>query len=565
MSSSILQKNSSFKKLMHTHKNNNSKSKGSGLLLTEFNKFPVLNQKAKTTKKKTKINHETYSNNSIKLKHKNSENDINDNEIANNINYIYEHIGKKIGFKLINKNSKTANNKKLRGNNNIKNIDILDNNAPKHGNESVKCNSVNNLIGININVNYMNKNYSIKKLKHNSKISNYDNSYNIYNNNSKVVHNNNNIINNNSFNEINSGNLPNSSSSKTKINKKNIFILNPINSDWEKMIENLKSKKTNKSKINIKDNIKSEKLIQNFIHNNNINILADDNILSKTNNNIIEKSSSCKNINHMKKHKEKKSEKLNKFLYLHENMNKKIKQLNQSEKHDEMNINYNYKLMKIINEYYIEYNKLIDDQYQKNLMSEIFYQINNIISSEEDQIINLIKDKEELIKLNNDLKKKNEELMKNNEDNIKDKDESLNTSSINESSSVNSEELESIRFFDKIIMKKNSFSNIPELSFKKINKNEKNNIMQHKKNNIKKRNSFYGSLNKNNEIKNKNYYNQYKAIKKNSINKNNIINNKNNRNSQLIFHKRKINEKNERIKPNIKSFINIFEKSRNKK
>ena len=564
MSSSILHKNSSFKKLMHTHKNNYSKSKGSGLLLTEFNKFPVLNQKAKTTKKKTKINHETYSNNSIKLKHKKSENDINDNDIANNINYIYEHIGKKMGFKLIKNNSNTANNKKLKGNN-VKNIDILDNNAPKHGNESVKCNSVNNLIGININVNYMNKNYSIKKLKHNSKISNYDNSYNVYNNNSKVVHNNNNIINNNSFNEINSGNLANSSSSKAKLNKKNIFILNPINSDWEKIIDNLKSKKRNKSKINIKDNIKSDKLIENFISNNNINILADDNILSKTNNNIIEKSSSCKNINHMKKNKEKKSEKLNKFLYLHENLNKKIKQLNQLKTKEEMNNNYNYKLFKIINEYYIEYNKVIDDQHQKNLISEIFYQINNIIKSEEEQIINLRKEKEELTKLNKDLKQKNEELMKNSENNIKNKDESLNTSSISESSSVNSEELESIRFFDKIIMKKNSFSNIPELSFKKINKNEKNNIVQLKKNNIKKRNSFYGSLNKNNEIKNNNYYYQYKAIKKNSNNKNNIINNKNNRNSQLILHKRKINEKNERIKPNIKSFINIFEKSRNKK
>ena len=39
------------------------------------------------------------------------------------------------------------------------------------------------------------------------------------------------------------------------------------------------------------------------------------------------------------------------------------------------------------------------------------------------------------------------------------------------SSSVNSEELESIRFFDKIIMKKHSIMNIPELSFQKIHIN----------------------------------------------------------------------------------------------
>ena len=122
---------------------------------------------------------------------------------------------------------------------------------------------------------------------------------------------------------------------------------------------------------------------------------------------------------------------------------------------------------------------------------------------------------------------------------------------MSDSSSVNTEELESIRFFDKIIMKKNSFSNIPELSFKKLykNKNDKNDI-EPKKKNIIKRNSFQGNNKKNNEIK------------KYSMNKNN----KNNmNNAKIIFHKRKINEKKEKQKPNIKSFINIFEKSRNKK
>ena len=45
------------------------------------------------------------------------------------------------------------------------------------------------------------------------------------------------------------------------------------------------------------------------------------------------------------------------------------------------------------------------------------------------------------------------------------------------------------------------------------------------------------------------------------------INNKNKRNdnSQILFQKRNIIEKIERNKPNIKSFVNIFEKSRNKK
>ena len=105
-------------------------------------------------------------------------------------------------------------------------------------------------------------------------------------------------------------------------------------------------------------------------------------------------------------------------------------------------------------------------------------------------------------------------------------------------------------------MKKNSFSNIPELSFKKLNrnKNEKNNILPMKKNNMNKRHSFQG----NKEIKNNKINNKNKETKKNNLNKNN-------KNIKLILQKGKNNEKNERNKPNIKSFINIFEKSRNKK
>ena len=536
MSSSILQKNSSFKKITTTYKNTISKPKNADLLLTDFNKFPLVHSKAKTTKKKTNINHQTYSNNS------------------NNVNYLYENIGKKIGYKLINHNTNKIN-RQIKGyniNKEIKNIDILDNNMPKKANESMKCNSVNNLIGININVNYLNKNYSINKLKHNSKKTNYDNSYNIYNNNSKIIHNNISSI-NNSFNDINSGNLPNSSSSKTNINKKNIFIVNQLNQDWDKIIKNLKSKKRNKSKIiNIEQN-KSEKLIQNFIEENNLNTFTEENISSKTNNNIIEKCPSCKNINYIK---EKKLEKQNKFINIYQNMNTKINQIK--------NNNYNNKLIKIINEYFIEYNKQIEDQYQKKLISEIFDHMNNILKEKEDQIINLKKENEKINKLNKILKEKNEDLSKNNNikniniNNSQEKNNSVISSSLNDSSSVNSEELESIRFFDKIIMKKNSFSNIPELSFKKLYKNkiEKNDAIPQRKNNIIKRNSFHDDNKKNNEMKKFNLNGNKKYMNKNM---------KNITNTKLNLHKRKINEKNERHKPNIKSFINIFEKSRNKK
>ena len=255
----------------------------------------------------------------------------------------------------------------------------------------------------------------------------------------------------------------------------------------------------------------------------------------------------------------------NKYIYLYQNMNKKLKNVMEKKGKEKNigNINYDNKLIKIISEYFLEYNKTIEDQYQKKIISEIFYQLNNIIKSKDEEIIKLKKEKEEILKLNKILKNKNEELIniKNKEkenDNINNKEGSFNASSISEdSSSVNSEELESIRFFDKIIMKKNSFSNIPELSFKKLNrnKNEKNNILPMKKNNMNKRHSFQCNKQiKNNKINN----NKCKETKKNNINKNN-------KNIKLILQKGKNYEKNERNKPNIKSFINIFEKSRNKK
>ena len=59
MSSSVIHKNSSFKKITHTYKNNMCKSKASCLLLTEFNKFPIVHCKAKTTKKKKNKNQKT--------------------------------------------------------------------------------------------------------------------------------------------------------------------------------------------------------------------------------------------------------------------------------------------------------------------------------------------------------------------------------------------------------------------------------------------------------------------------------------------------------------------------
>lgn len=505
-------KNSSFKKL--TYKNNISKSKERGLLLTDINKFGLIQSKAKTTKKRKNINHKKYEN--------------------------------EIDFKLINNTNSTKGLKKEL----LNNIDILDNNIPKQTNESMKCNSVNNLIGININVNYMDKNYSIKKLKNN-----FDNSYNIYNNKSKLNH-----KNNNSYNEINCLNNQNSSSSKnkTKLNKKNIYILNQINQDWEKIIDIIKTKKRNQTKININDKIKSEKNIRNYIGNKTNNSTDDNNIIN------FEKSSSCKNLHFIPN-----NQLNNKFKSIYQIMSKKIEQI----KLKQNNYESPNKIIKIINEYFLKYSNEIENKNQKQMILYIFNSMKEIIKIKDKTIISLKKENEEMINLNKILKAKNEELIKNNkilepkikilsQNDIKASNKNNEEISIedSESSSVNTEELESIRFFDKIIMKKNTFINIPELSFKKINKNknEKNIIMPLRKN-IKKRFSYQGNKNDcEKEIKKKSSNLKEKEIKKNSRNKNN------DRNTQL-YYMRKINEEKEKNKPGIKSFINIFEKSRNKK
>ena len=150
----MLNKNSSFKKMTNTYKNSVTKNKNSGLLLTDFNKYPLVRSKAKTSKKKSYINHQDY-NNYLKMNNKKFENDLNNNEITENFNYIYENMAQKIGFNLENDKTKNQNrikniNENYKSNKDTKN----DNNLPKHTNELMKCNSVNNLIGININVNY---------------------------------------------------------------------------------------------------------------------------------------------------------------------------------------------------------------------------------------------------------------------------------------------------------------------------------------------------------------------------------------------------------------------------
>ena len=554
--------NSSLKKL--DHKILITKSKTNNLLLTDFNKFSLFNCNLKANKKKLLVNNKTYSNNSFKIQK-------NTNTIVSqkpNICALKKQIKSK--FKK-SSDRMTRINKKISLNNHIpkgkKLLDIFEINNVSKQNRSLKCNSVNNLIGINISVNYMNKNYSINKIKPNSYLSN-DNNYNIYNSNSKCFKNyndinkNNDFLNNNlyntkyiineSFNDVSkTNNIPYSTSGKNKINKKNIFKITRIRNNFEKMKENLKIRKLSNSKIDRKEfnNISKN---QNILDNKKtINSSEDNNISYNTNKtNIddknIEKSSSCRYI-HIPVKKFQKTSK-NIFNILLNDMNRKINRyLKQKIDID--------KLYEIIIEYYIKYTNEIEEQYQKKFAMEIFYHLNQLINEKENQIINIRKQNEDLTHKNKIYKKDNENLMeqynllikKNNAlenevkelsskfkntstENIKmNADSSLNINkdetieSHKSSSSVNSEELESIRFFDKIIMKKHSIMNIPELSFQKIhiNNNKKFDKLPKKKAGIRQRYSFQGN---NSNLGNKQNKNSYlKGIKK-DINSSNMKN-----------------------------------------
>ena len=559
------------------------KSKTNNLIITDFNKLSLFNCNSKTIKKKMQLNNKTCSNNSIK-----NQKNI---KILNQkpCNFIYNNRENKININFKNISNTSKNNNKIVNNHNIvskdkKTIDIGDiNNIPKQTNKTIKCNSVNNLIGININVNYTNKNYSINRIRPNSYMHNYNNIVkhvkNISINKNKDINNNSRAL-NNSFNEIiRVNNIPYSSSGKNKINKKNIFILNPLPNDWEKIIDNLKSKKINKTKIDKKVFNKNNKNKIQIENKNSINSTEDNNNLisniNKTNFNAknIEKSLSSINLNYIPTQKKKLSNSNNVYYIIKSNMNEKINKLTKNDKNDEN------KIYEIITEFFIKYSNEINDQYQKQLILEIFNYINKIINQKENKILkqyekeedfqNLKKQNFLLIQKNKNLENKINELsskikyistndinlnkLNNNSNIISSTNNNDSLGSINNSSSsVNTEELESIRFFDKIIMKKHSFLNIPELSFQKINNlyiNEKDDILPIKKKNINNRYSFQGNNNLNIDIdkkKEKEKYN-FDGIK-NKINKR-IINYYSGNLKNIKNHKQK---KNIRYKENNK-------------
>ena len=562
---------SSLKKL--SQKNHFKKSKTNKLLLTDFNKLLLFNNNLKSKIKKLNITNQTNTNNNNNINNQKNINTFNSKLKNTNTNNNKEII---LDKKYIN-TSKSKNSQIIYNSNG--NLDEI-NNINKQINKSIKCNSVNNLIGININVNYMNKNYSINKIKPNLYMPNYNNNNsnkNLKKNNCKTNNINDNFYNkfiSDSFNDVNKGNISfHNSSGKNKLHKKiKKYIINPFKNECQNFIDNLKYNSTNSSKIKMNSN--NQKIMEknkiNPIDENNNNILYN---ISKTNYNIqnniigIGKSLSCKNMNMTSQRNKKYAPKNlieNKNIYkiLIESMDEKINKFKKENDDD----NYSEdKLYDIINSYFIKYCNILEDQSQKELIINIFYLMNNIINKkdkeikllkkEKDNLIEYKRNNEELIKLNKSLKDKNNILQNklsefNNKTKICPNNGGAESPSLTSSSYVNTEELESIRFFDKINMKKHSFYNIPELSFQKIKNeenindilpiNKKNKSKIEKNNYIKKENNkekikiinkkFLSNNNSNIESKYKKKLNiSYKQTNNSSANKRNIIIVNNNR------------------------------------
>ena len=297
-------------------------------------------------------------------------------------------------------------------------------------------------------------------------------------------------------------------------------INNNINKTTEIII---KRKYTNTTKNKLNKKIFGKININNInynINNNNSNIIN-----NKSNTNNIIKSavkrrinkkinlSSCSNNNSSLKNRNYSINK--KFEVLRNNLNEEINDIyNNFNKYlnisDKENIKKNELIFETIQNSFFKFIALLKNPKEKEIAFNIIQKLNEFFKKQENIVNNIIKKNEdfnEKIKkykeINKNIEKENSLLKEkcdylnkkiedmendyNNQNNLIDNishNESFNNNiypnpffeandieNEEEESSVNTEELESIRFFDKIIMKKHSFSkaNIPELQIKKIN------------------------------------------------------------------------------------------------
>ena len=271
-----------------------------------------------------------------------------------------------------------------------------------------------------------------------------------------------------------------------------------------------------------------------------------------------------------------------KFDILKNSMNDRINDINHNYKKirnisDIDNIKKNELLIDIIQNSFFKFITLMKDQKEKGVALEIIKKLDEFLKNQDIIVNKIIKKNDDLNEKIKDYKEvqksyqkenmqlidkiemlqkkidKMEEEIKDNELKIKeskinllengyqeeikiyDKDNDTNYDKSEEDSSVNTEELESIRFFDKIIMKKHSFSkaNIPELEIKQIKLNSEIENKQIPKIN-------YNKI-KNNKIFRNGNLNKFKETY-------NDLRKKENKSSKVIGYKKIVDKKNKKIK-----------------
>ena len=369
-------------------------------------------------------------------------------------------------------------------------------------------NTSNNTIDINISVNYLNKGKSQDNSLHNS--SKYPKTF-ISNSNhyldKKITsyiskqpsnkRNKNKNINDLSDSHIIHNNLNISLTNFGSPKEDNSFINNPIL--LGKTIDERKFKFKNSFSNSGSSNLIYRGILKNnFINNNkhynSIKDLSFYNLKKEfnyKNNDFNIKSNDLNNnknnndLNNNKNNNDLNIDKNNEFNMIKKNMNEEIQKI----KNDEKDLSkINDKIYIIIQSYFTQFCNLLQ-QNEKDVALNFIFHINEMILSKKKEISELTKSNKELEKKFNDLKNNNNSFMNENiqlkeklENVINKFNNNLNTNfskfevnnnnnilnkSIEETeSSVNTDDLESIRFFDKIYMKRNSFSNshIPNLN-----------------------------------------------------------------------------------------------------
>ena len=326
-------------------------------------------------------------------------------------------------------------------------------------NKKENSNHFNNSIDINISVNYRNKNLSnqnrtkdYNKIELNKKLSSYsleqsknkrnkNNSMNDINNDSHFIQNNLNIS------------LTNLSSPKTN----NSYYINPIFIHGKKLNEEKIKKLYSKNKI----------YSPSYLTKNNNNIL----IKNKKEFIPINKKNEIENIKS--------------YDLLIKTMNDNISKLKKEEKN---NSKLNMKIYHIIQNSFQQFANFLQSNNEKEVALNILKEYNKLILNKNLEVEKIKKEYQNLEKKYKELQEKNHsfqneniqlkkklemilERINNNYDSISSEEilnDNLKTNSIDiTKSSINNDDLDSIRFFDKINMKRNSFSNtkIPTLNF----------------------------------------------------------------------------------------------------